>query len=268
MTTRSPEEVAGRGRWAIWSAGLLVALGAAAATAHGLFEVAKAAGTPAGIAWLYPLITDGLALVAYASSARLTGSGRRYAWAVVVLAAGLSGLAQASYLAGGVAQAPPALRFGVGAWPAVAAAIAAHLLFLIGTGPGSTDTSTATGRATGAMDEPGRPAMSNGRLAMLDAPRVQPPHAVDVQPSNPTLPAGVQPGARDGGLRRALSPRDRARTVAELRYRESGALPTVRELASLADVSRGTAANALDALRQPINRLHAVTDHREEGTQL
>jgi hypothetical protein len=183
------------------------------------------------------------------------------------LAAGLSGLAQASYLAGGVAQAPPALRFGVGAWPAVAAAIAAHLLFLIGTGPGSTDMSTATGRATDAMDDPGRPAMSNGRLAMLDAPRVQHPHAVDVQPSNPTLPASVQPGARDGGLRPALSPRDRARALAELRYRETGELPTVRELASLADVSRGTAANALDALRQPINRLHAVTDHREEGTQ-
>lgn len=49
---------------ALWLPGLAVALGAAVATAHGLYEVALAAAVPAGIAWLYPLITDGLALVA------------------------------------------------------------------------------------------------------------------------------------------------------------------------------------------------------------
>ena len=119
------------GRWVIWAAGLVVALGAAVATAHGLYEVAIAATVPGPIAWLYPLITDGLALVAYASTTRLTAGGRRYAWAVVVLAAGLSGLAQASYLAIGVHTAPAELRAGVGAWPAVAAAITAHLLYLL-----------------------------------------------------------------------------------------------------------------------------------------
>jgi hypothetical protein len=103
------------------------------ATAHGLYEVALAAGTPRGLAWLYPLITDGLALVAYATTTRLAESGRRYAWTVVVIAAGLSGLTQASYLAGGVASAPPGLRFAIGAWPAIAAAVVAHLLFLLGT---------------------------------------------------------------------------------------------------------------------------------------
>ena len=44
--------------------GLLVAAGAIAATAHGLYEVAIAAQVPPAIAWLYPVITDGLALVA------------------------------------------------------------------------------------------------------------------------------------------------------------------------------------------------------------
>ena len=91
-------------RAVIWLPGLAVALGAAVATAHGLFEVAVAARVPAGIAWLYPLITDGLALVAYAATARLHGRAARYAWSVVVLAAGLSGLAQAFYLAGGAAR--------------------------------------------------------------------------------------------------------------------------------------------------------------------
>jgi len=62
---------------AIWIPGLLVAVGAAVATAHGLFEVAAAAGVPLGLAWLYPLITDGLALVAYAATARLDGGARR-----------------------------------------------------------------------------------------------------------------------------------------------------------------------------------------------
>lgn len=90
-------------RAAIWLPGLAVALGAAVATAHGLYEVAHAARVPAAIAWLYPLITDGLALVAYTATARLHGSAARYAWAVVVLAAGLSGLAQAVFLASGSA---------------------------------------------------------------------------------------------------------------------------------------------------------------------
>src|SRR4051794_27219456 len=126
-------------RATLWLPGLAVALGAAAATAHGLYEVALAAAVPAGIAWLYPLITDGLALVAYGATSRLTGSAARYSWAVVVTAAGLSGLAQAIYLASSATlNATPALRFGIGAWPAVAAAVAAHLLYLLAT-PDATD---------------------------------------------------------------------------------------------------------------------------------
>src|SRR4051812_6532594 len=125
------------GRLAVWRPGLAVALGAAVATVHGLYEVAVAAGVPGGIAWLYPLITDGLALVAYSATARLIGPARRYAWIVVALAAGLSGLAQATYLAnpappGDAAMVvDPVLRFGVGAWPAIAAATVAHLLYLL-----------------------------------------------------------------------------------------------------------------------------------------
>ncbi len=132
VTAAQPRPEGRAVRAVIWLPGLAVALGAAVATAHGLFEVAVAARVPVGIAWLYPLITDGLALVAYAATARLTGGAARYAWSVVVLAAGLSGLAQAVYLAGdATVDASPALRFGVGAWPAVAAAVVAHLLYLL-----------------------------------------------------------------------------------------------------------------------------------------
>ena len=68
------------GRRAVWAAGLLVAAGAGVATAHGLYQVAAAAHVPGPIAWLYPLITDGLALVAYAATSRLAAGARRYAW--------------------------------------------------------------------------------------------------------------------------------------------------------------------------------------------
>lgn len=110
-----------------------VAVGAVIATAHGLFAVADAAKVPFVIAWLYPLITDGLALVAYAATHQLADKGKRYAWCVVVLAAVLSGLAQAVFLAGGAqtVAVSPELAFGVGAWPAVAAAIVAHLVYLL-----------------------------------------------------------------------------------------------------------------------------------------
>jgi len=67
------------GRRAVWAAGLVVATGAGVATAHGLYQVAAAAHVPTVVAWLYPLITDGLALVAYAATSRLTEGGRRYA---------------------------------------------------------------------------------------------------------------------------------------------------------------------------------------------
>lgn len=128
MLLRGPRS--GGGGWA-WLPALLVAVCAIAATAHGLFEVAVAARVPWPIAALYPVITDGLALVAYAATHRLRGWAAGYAWVVTVLAAALSGLAQAVYLASDPLVAGPELRFGVGAWPAIAAAIVAHLLYLL-----------------------------------------------------------------------------------------------------------------------------------------
>lgn len=117
--------------WPVWVPALLVAVCAVAATAHGLYEVAVAAGVPPALAWTYPASADGLALVAYASTHRLRGLASGYAWGVTVLAAGLSGLAQGVYLASDPVVAVTALRFGVGVWPALAAALVAHLLYLL-----------------------------------------------------------------------------------------------------------------------------------------
>ena len=236
-------------------------LGAAAATAHGLYEVALAAAVPSGIAWLYPLITDGLALVAYGATARLSGSGARYAWAVVVIAAGLSGLAQAAFLASGATlDASPALRFGIGAWPAVAAATAAHLLYLL-----ATDHSRRARRRTLRDRADRRPSdcVTTGPAVQVPASnRSAAEHGRRSTPARPRpTPAHPRTGASTGPD--DTPARVRARAAALRHAARHGALPTVSALAAAADVSRGTAATVLKPLRGrplPLHLIHTEPD--------
>lgn len=255
-------------RAAIWLPGLAVALGAAVATAHGLYEVAHAARVPAAIAWLYPLITDGLALVAYAATARLSGSAARYAWSVVVLAAGLSGLAQAAFLASGSAvDASPALRFGVGAWPAIAAAIVAHLLYLLAVDDPASR--LAADRAVAGVHpepfssspvQPARPTVQSVTACAVQpgapAPVQRPAEAAPTADRSTLAPAPVEhPDRRAGG-----SPaRDRAWAAATRHAHRHGALPSVTELEAAAEVSRGTASAVLKLLRAQPMPLHLIT---------
>src|SRR5690349_17562957 len=242
-------------RATLWLPGLAVALGAAVATAHGLYEVALAAAVPVGIAWLYPLITDGLALVAYSATSRLTGSAARYAWAVVVTAAGMSGLAQAVYLASGATlDATPTLRFGIGAWPALAAAVAAHLLYILAA-PVSTES-----RAPGEPEETALPSTQAPGAHVQQIPSNRPiahpslSGALDTNgcpspapASRPTVPS-TDPRVLPTST--VTSPaRARARAAALRHATRHGSLPTVSALAAAADVSRGTAATVLKPLR-------------------
>lgn len=255
-------------RAAIWLPGLAVALGAAVATAHGLYEVALAARVPVGIAWLYPLITDGLALVAYAATARLCDGAARYAWSVVVLAAGLSGLAQAALLAGDTTVAtPPALRFGVGAWPAIAAAIVAHLLYLLATESGADDGEPSrrtdpSGGSAGPRPtvQPGASGREHGSAVQdrIEPRPVQRPAAVRTGPVPPVL---APPAPRKSDRRTASAPaRERARAAAVAHRSRTREWPTVSEVETAAGVSRGTAAAALKELREQPAPLHLVTD--------
>ncbi|MCO7192026.1 hypothetical protein [Pseudonocardia sp. McavD-2-B] len=276
------------GRASVWLPGLAVAIGAAVATAHGLFEVAVAARVPVAVAWIYPLITDGLALVAYTATARLSGGAARYAWGVVIVAAGLSGLAQAVFLAGPAPApgAPPVeadavLRFGVGAWPAIAAAVVAHLLYLLAETrpepspadrgrPEPDGVSGARVRATITVPPSGRTPVERtdpmGRgpavPAALDGPVIPaPPRPV----SHPVPRPAVRPEPGTGA-----GAQERARTTAQTHRQRHGDLPTVRELQDLADVGRGTAARALQQLRdtpqQAPNALHLVPDEPQNRT--
>jgi hypothetical protein len=266
-------------RGPVWVAGLTVAAGAGVATAHGLYEVAIATGVPRGIAWLYPLITDGLALVAYAATGRLDRPGRGYAWTVVVLAAGLSGLAQAAYLAGGVTTAPTALRFGVGAWPAIAATVVAHLVHLLGTArPQSAEAPVYAG--TRSTDQPvSSPDTSADRLGFkgdtevfndsgsaeapaVEPPTVQPAQDAPLQRGEPPAVQPVQPAEQRG-----VAPAgERARTAARDHRDRHGQLPSVSELASLAGVARGTASAVLRQLRTERPALQVVPRTSEKGT--
>ncbi|MEU9821742.1 MULTISPECIES: hypothetical protein [unclassified Pseudonocardia] len=279
-----------RSRVALWLPGLAVAIGAAVATAHGLFEVAVAARVPVGVAWIYPLITDGLALVAYGATARLRGSGARYAWAVVIVSAGLSGLAQAVYLAsdsvttGGALEVSPALRFGVGAWPAIAAAVVAHLLYLLaadqpadtGEGPveeGHEEIGSSRPRVPATISVP----RDNG-TPLSHSDSVEPGPGVPPAVDGPVIPAPPRPASQPA-QRPASRPGDgvgagaqeRARTTAQHHCDTHGALPTVRELQDLAEVGRGTAARALQQLRdhppQTASGLHLVPDEPHDRTQ-
>lgn len=252
---------------ALWGPGFLVALAAGVATAHGLYEVALAAGTPVVIAWLYPLITDGLAMVAYAATAKLSGSGRAYAWLVVVLAAGLSGLAQATYLAGGVATAPAALRFGVGAWPAIAAAIVAHLLFMLGHARTASNTQASNIEPSERSTADVQPAVQSPVPSAVQ-PAVQRPAAPAVErpaitpAQEPTAPP--RPTVHPVPVEVTASPaRDRARAAARSHMHRTGHLPTVTELTELAHVSRGTAGTALQELREQPADLHLVDDENQ-----
>lgn len=261
MTAHTTPESGRWRRWVLWTAGLVVALGAGVATAHGLFEVALAARVPEPIAWLYPLITDGLALVAYVSTARLSGSGRAYAWSVVVLAAGLSGLAQAAYLADGYATAAAALRFGVGAWPAIAAAIVAHLLFLLGT-----DHDTGGRPVEDLSDTDVQPTLSNpavqSAVQSSNGQALEPSNRPASNPEHPDPPT-AQPGhvRRDPGSAPGSSARGRALKEARRHASLHGSLPTVNQLAQLAQVARGTAGSALKELREQPAQLHVVNDY-------
>ena len=273
-----PDRDPGGARRAIWAAGLTVAAGAAAATAHGLYQVAAAATVSVSIAWLYPLITDGLAMVAYAATARLHDRGRRYAAGIVVLAAGLSGLAQAVYLAGGLnhtSAAPAGLRFGVGAWPAIAAALTAHLLHLIGTDTARQITEPATtSNQRSAFNPPhtDRPYNPASNPAVQTDPVVQPrpSETGTAPPGQPATPKRLNTPAGDStAVERANvggSARDRARAAARLHHDTHGALPTVTELMDLAHVARGTAGTVLKDLRKQRPALHLVNTNPERST--
>ena len=259
-------------RAVVWLPGLAVALGAAVATAHGLYEVALAARVPAGIAWLYPLITDGLALVAYAATARLhgrarplrLGGGRARRRPVRARPSRLPRRRHHHGRAEGAAVRGRRLARGrrrrssrtcSTSWPPTTTAAR--------TAAGVQPAAVQTGRCTARRDHCSTSSCSTSRGRARSTGRP------DRCPADPPASSARPQRPDDGAVRRSgPSPaRDRARAAAARHAHRHGRLPTVSELATAAEVSRGTAATALTALREQPAALHLITDTPDQGPQ-
>jgi hypothetical protein len=227
-----------------WIAGLLVATAGAVATAHGLYEVAVACGQPPAVAALYPIMTDGLALVAYAASTQLRGWPLRYAWACIIVAASLSGVVQAIQLAGGLAHVPPVgVRAAIGAWVAVSFLLSVHLTWLV---KHAEDETRAHDRLVAPVAAPAlAPAVVSASVSAAVSPETPPPAS----------PGRVSPPTS------GISARAHAAELARGCYRELGAWPTIASLAQQANVTRSTAGRALTDAKQA----HGQAAHTSNG---
>ena len=236
-------------RAVLWLPGLAVALGAAAATAHGLYEVALAAAVPVGHRLALPadhgrpgtrrLRRDGPA-VRLGGPLRLGGGRRRGralragAGRVPRLRRDPRRLAGAAVRDRGVARR----RGGCRRAPALPPGQRRPPESDDGHRSAAVQPSSRPIRATGGS-EPRRP--SNA------APRPTPAsRAADAPP-----PTSAQNRARAAALRHAA---------------RHGALPTVSALAAAADVSRGTAATVLKPLRGRPLPLHLINTNPDDDT--
>lgn len=263
-------------RHSVWPWAALVTAGGVVATAHGLYAVAVASGVPTVVAALYPAMADGLALVAYAATKRLPST--VYPWAVVVVAAGLSGLAQGVNLAGFGAPGWW-LRFGVGAAPAAAVLASAHLLWLVGRPRAGTEEvrdgtvrqregegavrgrqleAGQPGAGPAAGDGEGREPAGGGEVR----DRTHPGQAREAVAAGAAVGSGTHKTPQPGPAAPALAavaanghgdlPTLVAKADREAReyLAEHGVLPSENVLARQVGCSRGTARNALVPLRR------------------
>lgn len=110
---------------------VLIALGAFWLSFTALTDLAARAGIPSGQAWVWPLIVDGVIVVATISVVALAPHGRRatwYPWTLLVLGAVVSVAGNATHA--GVAapgEVPPLLAAGIAAVPPLVLLAVTHL---------------------------------------------------------------------------------------------------------------------------------------------
>ncbi|MHB1808107.1 MAG: DUF2637 domain-containing protein [Solirubrobacteraceae bacterium] len=112
---------------------VLIALGAFWLSFSSLTAFARACGIPAGRAWVWPLIVDGVIVVATVSVVAMSGGGwerhaTRYAWGLLLAGACVSVLANASHaLVAGDARVPGVVAALVAAVPPLVLVAITHL---------------------------------------------------------------------------------------------------------------------------------------------
>jgi hypothetical protein len=152
---------------------VFIALGAFWLSFTSLSALARSCGIPAGRAWMWPLIVDGVIVVATVSVVAVSGSGHdrhaaRYPWLLLSAGAAVSVLANASHaIVAADARVPSALAASVAAVPPVVLVAITHLTVELTRRPAPHPRATAgtssrarqrpaQPRATGRGDENGR----------------------------------------------------------------------------------------------------------------
>lgn len=202
----------------------IVAGCAALATFHGAQHAAGEGGASYYTNLLYPVMADGLAVIAFRKSRELDGWRRIVAWLVVIGCAGASGTAQAYVLAAGKTGGAAALAAGVGAFPAVAVLLAT-IVQSLRSGPhqrasSAGDVARAVDDVAGGTATPASPADPDPEP---EAKPAAPPPAAPAPPATPAAPVyEPEPEAVPAGSARDLrgsgsgSPAGSGRTSDEL----------------------------------------------------
>ena len=176
------------------------------ATAHGLYEVALAAARARRDRLALPadhrrpgprrLRRDGPAVTARRPATPGRSSCSR---------PGCPGWRRPRFLASGATlDASPVLRFGIGAWPAVAAAVAAHLLYLLASDP---PTASDDGHRPAAVQPSSRPIGASRGLNPADRPtRARPTPATRATDAPPPTSAQNRARRRPSGTPHATAP--------------------------------------------------------------
>lgn len=266
---------------AIWSGWVTLGQMAGFGVVHPLpgiadgFELNTAITLPIGVE-----AYASLALGTWLTARPIPRQARRFAAWSSLAALGLGLLGQVVYhllIAAGYTSAPIPVVVFVACLPVLVLGAGAALHHLLGdpappfpdrvdvevsTPDGSGPAEDVPSRAARALgwDNPGCPSESVQPVPTDDG-RETLPFAVNGFLEHPALPA-VSDLGQDAGTRRPLSQADRARTVAELHAARTGGLPTVRKLAELAEVGRGTADRAL----APLRAADPSPDHEREAT--
>lgn len=139
---------------------VFIALGAFWLSFTSLSALARSCGIPAGRAWMWPLIVDGVIVVATVSVVAVSGSGQdrhaaRYPWLLLSAGAAVSVLANASHaIVSADARVPSVLAALVAAVPPVVLVAITHLTVELTRRPHPAATAAKSGRAVSRPTQP------------------------------------------------------------------------------------------------------------------
>ncbi|MGP5008846.1 DUF2637 domain-containing protein [Brachybacterium tyrofermentans] len=183
-------------RWAVIAAAsgtVLIGAGAFWLSFVALADLAVRSGIEAGQAWIWPLLVDGLIVVATVAVVALDGHRSAwYPWALLIAGALMSVTANAAHaLVAATATVPGLLASTVAAVPPLVLLASTHLTVVL-----TRSTKTAAAEATDVepqTPQPGSPALPAAALIPAPQPAPAPKPASEPEPAEPPDPAPSEP---------------------------------------------------------------------------